>query len=571
MAKQKVSAKAVAADIRSGMSAADLMEKYGLSPSGLDHVFQRLIEHSIVTASHVPQIGPVRQGTDSPRDRAHSAESAHTAVKPPLDRQTAEAIAHDVRSGKHAYDIRMRFHLGPEEFQALMDNLVSLGYLSSEEVAARKLEKLKQCPYCVTLVPAGTDRCEMCGRTLARTTRAAMSARAGKAEEALREDRLEDQVCAWEDYSNNRGNRGLVRSYFVTLLRCVASSTFFFSKLPLDGSYWPAALFGATCSAVPVASLVFWIELLTGTASAHGWWALTCLTLTGLLLGFVIGGVSVYLWSLFVHGCLMLLSDDRKSFRTTFRVVSYSQAPLWCGLMPVPGGLLGNLWGLYLTGTGLRETHKANTRQAFAAVGIPACGFLAACALILLVSMPWEDVSRKHPVPGRQLKTVASSSGTEFSSYDGKFSISSPVTLKEMKQELHTAAGTMDAFVFSGVKGFVQYAVVYGDTPSQMHYLQYLPFFSRSYDPQKMLDQMPAGIASRLGGNVISATHIVLNNNPGREILIQAPKKFGEDVRMKTRLLLVKNRIYEIMVAAPNEQLNSKEVNDFFDSFALHP
>jgi hypothetical protein len=202
---------------------------------------------------------------------------------------------------------------------------------------------------------------------------------------------------------------------------------------------------------------------------------------------------------------------------------------------------------------------------------MPACGFLAVCALILLVSMPWEDLSRKHPVPGRQLKTTASSSGTEFSSYEGKFSISSPVTLKEVKQELHTADGKMDAFVFSGVKGFVQYAVVYGDTPSQMHYLQYLPFFSRSYDPQKVLDQMPAEIASRLGGNVISATNILLNHNPGREILIQAPKKFGEDVRMKTRVLLVKNRIYEIMVAGPNERLNSKEVNDFFDSFAVQP
>lgn len=45
--------------------------------------------------------------------------------------------------------------------------------------------------------------------------------------------------------------------------------------------------------------------------------------------------------------------------------------------------------------------------------------------------------------------------------------------------------------------------------------------------------------------------------------------KVGPNVVMKGRAFLVRNKLYHIMVIAPNEALGTPEVNDFFESFTL--
>jgi hypothetical protein len=572
MAKHKVSAKAVAADIGSGMDEAGLMEKYGLSPKALEYVLQKLLENNVITASQVSQFGQPPPETDLSHSQKAPTEPLPNAKEAPIDQRKAEALAADVRSGKHDYDIRMRFHLSPDELRVLMDDLVRLGYLSREEVEARRSEKRKQCPYCFALVRADADNCEKCGRGLTGSNNTARFVRPGtKSEPAPRADLLEERPCAWEDYSNNRGSRGLFRASFVTVWQCITAPSAFFSRLPLDTGYAAPAMFGSVCATVPLVFLMVLVALLAGTFNKDGMGALIIFAGMVFLLVFVMAGLGLYLMSGVIHGLLKVLGSNEKPFQATFRVVSYAQAASLLGSIPVIGAIVGSFLAIYIAGVGIRETHETSTVKAFAAVGIPTCGFVALWALFLLNANPWQDLSPKPPFHAVQLKTIASSSGTEFSSYAGKFSISTPVTLKEAKLVVSSALGKIDMHVFSGEQAPAMYAVVYGDAPSQTRYLQYIPFFSRAYDPQKTLDEMPEGMAKRLGGNVVGTTNIVLDGNPGREIMIQAPKKFGEDVRMKVRVILVKNRIYEIAVVAPNDKLNTPEVNDFLDSFALHP
>ena len=57
MAKQKVSAKEVATDIRSGVSDAELMRKYSLSAQGLQYLFRKLIENNVVKPQDVSERG----------------------------------------------------------------------------------------------------------------------------------------------------------------------------------------------------------------------------------------------------------------------------------------------------------------------------------------------------------------------------------------------------------------------------------------------------------------------------------------------------------------------------------
>jgi hypothetical protein len=571
MAKHKVSAKAVAADIASGMDEAGLMEKYGLTPKALAYVLQKLFENNVITASQVSQIRQSCPETDSSQSQNPSTETLPNANQAPIDQRKEQAIAEDVRRGTHDYDIRMRFHLSPSELRVVMDDLVRLGYLSREEAEARRSEKGKQCPYCFALVRADADKCEKCERALATSNRTTRPVRPDtKSEPTAREAPLEEQVCAWEDYSNNRGTRGLFRAFFVTVWQCITSPAAFFAHLPLATGYSAPAMFGSFCATVPLVFLMVFIAVLQGIFSEDGIGALIMFAGIVFLVGFVVSGLGLYLVSGVIHGCLKLFGGNEKPFQATFRVVSYAQAASLFGFIPVIGGLVGPLLAIYLTGVGIRETHKPGNVKAFAAVGIPTCGFAVLSALVLLNANPWEDLPHSPPLPALQLKTIASSSGTEFSSYAGKFTVSSPVTLKETKCQVKTALGKADALVFTGQGASTLYMVVYVDTQPQIHYLEYIPFFSRSYDPQKMLDDMPDGVARRFGGNLIGFSRVVLDGNPGREIMIQAPKRFGEDVRMKVRVFLVKNKVYEIAVIAQNDKLNTKEVNDFLDSLEIH-
>lgn len=55
MAQKKISAKSVLQDLENGLTDAALMEKYGISFQGLQTIFQKLIEHKLVTAEYFQQ------------------------------------------------------------------------------------------------------------------------------------------------------------------------------------------------------------------------------------------------------------------------------------------------------------------------------------------------------------------------------------------------------------------------------------------------------------------------------------------------------------------------------------
>ncbi len=51
--KRRISAKFVSEDIRSGLSEAELIGKYGLSPEGLQSLFKGLVQVEIVTHQYL--------------------------------------------------------------------------------------------------------------------------------------------------------------------------------------------------------------------------------------------------------------------------------------------------------------------------------------------------------------------------------------------------------------------------------------------------------------------------------------------------------------------------------------
>jgi hypothetical protein len=106
----------------------------------------------------------------------------------------------------------------------------------------------------------------------------------------------------------------------------------------------------------------------------------------GLISGLVMGAcfviLGVFIGSGIIHLMLMLLGGQNFPFETTFRTVCYangSAAPI--GAVPICGGLIQALWGLYALIIGLSKTQEISTGKAAAAVLIPV---LVCCVLGML-------------------------------------------------------------------------------------------------------------------------------------------------------------------------------------------
>ncbi|MEO6871043.1 MAG: YIP1 family protein [Chthoniobacterales bacterium] len=82
--------------------------------------------------------------------------------------------------------------------------------------------------------------------------------------------------------------------------------------------------------------------------------------------------VGVFIGSILLHLCLMLVGGAKRSFETTLRVVCYT-----CGstnlllIIPFCGGVIAAIWGIVAECIGLARAHETETGRAVLAVFLP--------------------------------------------------------------------------------------------------------------------------------------------------------------------------------------------------------
>lgn len=378
MSKPSINAKDVLRDLRSGMSHAGLMEKYKLTPKGLESLFNKLVAAGLVKASDVPGgVVSSGKGPESGKSKAPLPPQAPPkkpkAPPPPSDGPPdwAKAIARDMESGLHDNEIMMRHELSPGKFKKIKEEMVQWGLLVPDGPEAGTRKQTKLCPFCNGQVLESDTKCKHCGQWLDALAMAAPrdhDAPVRPHEEitdTLDEDLEDDKECPWED----RESYGTANAYFQTAVKCLITPKQFFSRLPTGDGYLDPILFGIASVVVSVAFAYLWTRLLTSSG----------LGLFTLLLGMVfafIGGlifvpVALFIWSAVLHGCLLLVRGAGAGYQATFRVVSYASVTSVFNAIPLVGSLVA-LWGIVLTVIGLRETHKTTTGKAVGAVLIPA-------------------------------------------------------------------------------------------------------------------------------------------------------------------------------------------------------
>jgi hypothetical protein len=149
----------------------------------------------------------------------------------------------------------------------------------------------------------------------------------------------------------------------------------------------------------------------------------------------------------------------------------------------------------------------------------------------------------------------------EFTSQAGSFSVMTPAPLTENIQNADLPqVGTIAIHMFTGTQGSKAYFVSYADFPEE--------FVGRA-DTERLLDGSRQGQVSNINGRLVMESKISLSGNPGRDLVIDAKASNGQDATIKSRIYLVRNRLYQVMVVAPKGQVSNDEMMKYLESFKL--
>ena len=136
----------------------------------------------------------------------------------------------------------------------------------------------------------------------------------------------------------------------------------------------------------------------------------------------------------------------------------------------------------------------------------------------------------------------------------GRFTVSMPETYTEKKQPVKTAKDTLEVVMLVAEgRNDALFVVSYSDYPAAD---------LKTGGVEKRLDYARDGAVSSARGKLRSEKPIMLDANPGRDIVIE---KDGEIV-VRTRIYLVKNRLYQVMTLG---NVPAKECATFLESFRL--
>jgi uncharacterized protein (DUF433 family) len=143
--KKRVSAKDAAADIRAGMSDAAIMSKYALSNTGLQSLFDKLVNAGYIDLSEILERTPLFLGTVDvlepiPEPEAVKAEDSGRPFKSRVaTRVNAQEAARNVRAGMDDSALMEKYQLSPKGLQSLFKKLIEVRLLQQVDLERRSL------------------------------------------------------------------------------------------------------------------------------------------------------------------------------------------------------------------------------------------------------------------------------------------------------------------------------------------------------------------------------------------------------------------------------------------------
>jgi hypothetical protein len=149
-----------------------------------------------------------------------------------------------------------------------------------------------------------------------------------------------------------------------------------------------------------------------------------------------------------------------------------------------------------------------------------------------------------------------------FSSVPGRFSVVTPVRLTEATQTVVVAVmHNLDLHMFAGQDGNAVYYVSYVDYPAEL---------VQHSDPDKMLEGSRDGARQKINGHITADVATTIGGYPGREFVMECTDEKARALHIKSRIVLVERRLYQLMAVIPKSAKKTGRADAFLRSFTLH-
>ena len=144
----------------------------------------------------------------------------------------------------------------------------------------------------------------------------------------------------------------------------------------------------------------------------------------------------------------------------------------------------------------------------------------------------------------------------EYTSLKGNFRGVMPANYQEFCEYMTTSAGKLVVNLTKGRSRFHQFIVCYSDYPQPITDVKY---------HEKMLDGARDGVVAKVKGELLKEIRFNFQGAKAREIhVVVKPRAV-----MRTRIMFVGNRMYQLQVVSSPRRISYKKVNEFFEGFSL--
>ncbi len=143
-----------------------------------------------------------------------------------------------------------------------------------------------------------------------------------------------------------------------------------------------------------------------------------------------------------------------------------------------------------------------------------------------------------------------------FHNEEGRFTVLFPGEPERKLEQVQTPIGTLELVMYNAGSKKTGFIVGYADYPQEM-------IDNSSVD--KMLDGARDGAVANVEGELVSEKVLDFYSNQAREIEVKVPKQGT----IKARLILIGNRLYQVMAISQSKSILEERSPEFFDSFKV--
>ncbi len=147
---------------------------------------------------------------------------------------------------------------------------------------------------------------------------------------------------------------------------------------------------------------------------------------------------------------------------------------------------------------------------------------------------------------------------TRFSSNAGRFSMMLPPGVAREFDTVQTEFSTIEVTKYKVRSKFVQFLVSYFDYPRG---------YMERNEPAQILKNAAKGAVSNFEGKLLDERAFLHDNTAAREVKAKA----GQGIYMRCRVLLIGNRMYQLMALSTRRHISDRKVDEAFNSLDVLP